>query len=140
MSLYRVHSIIDDQPTFDVPLAQILAECAEGGAIEVLSPIDYHTAQQRRWYKGICLRGLSEWNGDTPEEWDYRLKVACGGELLKTQPVYLGRLSTGQPMVVDRLTIVGVGKRNMTAFIENVLSKAITEGWPVTPPDAELRR
>ena len=138
MPTYIVKQMIDGQPTFEKPLSEILAECEVGGAVEVLSPIDYHTAQQRRWYKGICLRGLSDWNGDTPEEWDYLLKAACGGELLKSEQLYLGTMSNGQHIVFPRLTIVGVGKRNMTAFIENVLSKAITVGWPVMPPDPEL--
>ena len=137
--MHRVVNIINDQPVFATPLSAILAECRRGGAIEVLDPVAYHTAQQRKWYKGVCLRGLSEWNGETPEEWDYRLKALCGGDLLKTQSVYLGQMSTGKPCVVDRLTITGVGKRNMTAFIENILSQAITHDWPVTPPDEELR-
>ena len=39
-----------------------------------------------------------------------------------------------------RLTIRGVGKKNMTAFIENILSKSIEMGWKIDPPDADLRK
>ena len=114
----------------------ILAELKEGGALRTLSPLEYHTDRQRRWYKGICLRGLSDWNGDTKDEWDLRLKALCNGnELLKKETIYLGIGKT-----CTRLTIVGVGKQNMTAFIENILSKAITMDWPVTAPDEELRK
>ena len=41
---------------------------------------------------------------------------------------------------LDRLTTKGVGKRNMTNFIEEILSQAIHKGWPVSAPDSDLRR
>lgn len=136
MPTHEVKQMIDGQPTFDKPLADILGELKAGGAIKTLSPVEYHTDRQRRWYKGVCLKGLSEWNGDTVDEWDLRLKALCNGnELLKKETIYLG---PGTSCV--RLTIVGVGKRNLTAFIENILSKAIEMDWPVTPPDPELRK
>ncbi len=132
--MYPVVSICDGQPTFEVELSLILAECEQGGAIKVLSPTEFHTDRQRRWYRGICLKGLSDWNGDTVEEWDARLKALCGAGLLKKEVV---PFSNG--MTIQRLTIVGVGKKNMTAFIENILSKAIEMEWCVTPPDESLR-
>ena len=135
MPIYQVQLIVDGGPTFEVPLRDILAELKEGGALQTLSPLEYHTDRQRRWYKGVCLRGLSDWNGDTKDEWDLRLKALCNGnELLKKEAIYLGI-----GMTCTRLTIVGVGKRNMTAYIENILSKAIEMEWPVSPPDPELR-
>lgn len=138
MSVYQVQNIIDGQPTFSKPLKEILAELQRGGALEVLSPLDYHTARQRAWYRGICLRQLSAWNGDTIEEWDARLKFLCGGDdLLKREKIYLGDGTGG---CVKRMTIVGVGKKNMTKFIESILSKAIEMEWPVEPPNEELRR
>ena len=136
MATHKVISMIDGQPTFAEPLQDILAGCKMGWAIKILSPLEYHTDQQRKWYRGPCLHGLSQWNGDTVDEWDMRLKDQCNGvELLKTQTIYLGPGSTCQ-----RLTIQGVGKRNMTAFIEQIISLAIAMEWPVTPPDADLRR
>ena len=140
MATYKVEAIIDGEPTFCVPLNLILAELDIGGALKVLSPLEYHTDRQRKWYRGICLKGLSDWNGDTIEEWDARLKAECGGdELLNKETVYMGQMSNGKPVVLERRTIVGVGKRNMTTFIENILSKSIEKGWIVTPPDPELR-
>lgn len=145
MLTYQVKQIIDGEPTFKTPLKDILAECRHGGAIQVLSPLEHHTARQRRWYKGICLAGLSDWNGETVDEWDLRLKAECNGnELLKKEDIYMGRYLPP----VTRLTIVGVGKKNMTAFIENILSKAtgvdeatgVCNDWPVTPPDPDLRK
>lgn len=132
---YPIRSMIDGQPTFDQPLQEILTECKPGGALRILDPLEYHTERQRRWYKGICLRGLSEWNGETTGDWDLRLKAYCNGnELLKKEPIYLG-----SGVVVTRLTIKEVGKRNMTAFIQNILSESLKNDWPVTPPDTDLR-
>ncbi len=136
MPTYPVKSIIEGQPTFEKPLSSILGGLVMGGCIKTLTPLEYHTDRQRRWYKGVCLAGLSDWNGDTVDEWDLRLKALCNGnELLKKETIYLG---PGKHCV--RLTIVGVGKKNLTAFIENILSKSIEMDWPVTPPDPDLRR
>ncbi len=136
MSTYQVKQIVDGEPTFEVPLTEILAELKAGGALKVLSPLEYHTDAQRRWYKGICLTGLSDWNGDPVGDWDMRLKVLCNGnELLKKEKFCL---NPGQ--YCYRLPIVGVGKKNFTQFIENILSKAIEMDWQVTPPDPELRK
>ena len=133
---HPVIQITEEGPTFEKKLSEILAELRHGGALKVLSPLEHHTDQQRKWYRGICLRGLSEWSGDTPDEWDLRLKALCGGDdLLKKETIYLGPGTT-----CERLTIVGVGKRNLTAYIENILSKAIEMDWPVTAPDKDLRK
>jgi len=136
MATYQVQTIIEGQPTFEKPLNEILAELKIGGAIKTLSPLEYHTDRQRRWYKGICLRGLSDWSGDTLSDWDLRLKVLCGGnELLKKETIYLGGGKT-----CIRPTIVGVSKKNLTQFIENILSKAVEMDWPVTAPNPDLRK
>ena len=130
MPTYQVQLIVDGHPTFLVPLSEILAELKEGGALQTLSPLDYHTDQQRKWYRGVCLQGLADWSGDTVDEWDLTIKALCSGiELLKTETIYLGLSKT-----CKRLTIVGVGKKNFTQYIENILSKAIEMKWPVTEP------
>ena len=135
MPIHRVIHIIDGQPTFDAPLNLILAECEVGGAVKILSPLEYHTDRQRAWYKGVCLRTLSDWNGDSIAEWDARLKAWCGGDdLLNLDVIYIGR--GFKPW--NRRTIIGVSKKNMTTFIENILAKAIEKEWPLPPPDPEL--
>jgi hypothetical protein len=135
MSTYQVKSV-GGMMTFEKPLKEILSELKPGGGIKILSPLEYHTDQQRKWYRGICLKGLSDWTGDTESEWDLRLKAQCGGtELLKQETIYMGVGSS-----CTRLTIRGVGKRNLTAYIENILSKSIEMQWPITPPDKELRK
>jgi hypothetical protein len=133
MATYQVIDIVNDEPTFETPLAEILSKLKRKGAIKTLSPLEYHTDQQRKWYKGVCLTGLHDWNGDTKDEWDLRLKAECNGnELLKKETITLGPGTT-----CVRLTIIGVGKKNMTQFIENILSKALEMDWPVTPPDED---
>ena len=126
--------IIDGQPTLPIPFADIVATLEHGGAIRTLTPLEHHTDRQRRWYRGVCLEGLADWSGDTVDEWDGRLKALCGDEMLHKESIFLSPSAT-----VTRLSIIGVGKKKMTRFIENVLSAAITNGWPVTPPDPELR-
>jgi hypothetical protein len=127
--------MIDGQPTFEKPLDEILGTLKKGGAIKTMTAAEYISDRQRAWYRGPCLTGLSQWNGETVDEWDYRLKSLCNGvELLKMQDIYMGQNES-----VQRLSISGVGKKNMTAFIENILSLAITEDWPVTAPDKDLR-
>ncbi len=134
--IYEVKEIIDDEPCFEIPLSEILGTLQRGGGLQTLTPLEYHTDRQRRWYRGICLTGLSDWNGDTINEWDLRLKALCSGnELLKKETIYLGPGKS-----CTRLTIVGVGKKNFTAYIENILSLAIKMDWPVTPPDPALRK
>ena len=135
MSEHKVISIIDGQPTFEKPLNEILASLKQGGALKTLSPLEYHTDQQRKWYRGPCLNGLAQWNGDTVGDWDLRLKADCGGnELLRKEAIMFA-----DGNICTRLTISGVGKKNMTAYIENILSKALEQDWPVTPPDPDLR-
>jgi hypothetical protein len=139
MPTYQI-KLIDNKPTFSkdgapVHLKDLLASMQHGGAVKVLTPLESHTDRQRRWYKGVCLTGLSDWSGDTKDEWDLRLKAECNGnELLKKESILY---ADGQ--ICTRLTIIDVGKRKMTQFIENILSLAITKDWPVTPPDPELR-
>ena len=142
MATYPVISMVNGEPTFAVTLQSILASLEAGGAIKTLTPLEYHTDRQRRWIKGVCIKRLSDWSGDTPEEWDLRLKALCGGDLLKTETLYLGPGTT-----CKRQTIVGVGKKNLTQYMENILLKSIeldwadTEGNPiVTPPDSDLRK
>ena len=74
--IHQVKQIIDNQPTFETPLQDILSELKDGGALQTLSPIEYHTDQQRKWWKGILLPALAKDTGDTVSVWETRLKLA----------------------------------------------------------------
>jgi hypothetical protein len=141
MPTYEVQSIVDGQPTFGKPLSSILSGLKVGGAIRTLDPIEYITDRQRRWYKGICLRDLAKYdeNGETTEWWDCEVKKLCGGLSYLKRDIFFIEDATGGKVGVGRLTTKGVGKRNMTAFIEEILSQAMQRGWPVSEPDPELR-
>lgn len=138
--IHSVKSIIGGLPGFEKTIDEILAEirvsleaCKRGGAFkyERLSAAKYVTDRQRKWYKGICIRGLSDWNGNTELWWDELIKDKCRGkDLLKIEH---------KGTKFERLTTKDVGVGNMTVFIQEILDKAIDMNWPVTPPDPELR-
>lgn len=138
MATHPVQSIVNGKPIFDVPVEQILAVLKFGGALKTLSPTEYISDQQRRWFKGVCLPALvkNDENGETLEWWDTEVKRRCGGLAYLKKEIFF--MDNGQS--IGRLTTKGVGVRNMTNFIEEILSKSIALGWPVTPPDAELRK
>ena len=81
-------------------------------------------------------------NGETAEWWDTEIKSQCGGlQYLKKEGIVV-ELKLGNEITrvtIGRLTTKGVGKRNMTAFIEEILAKSIHNGWGISPPDKELR-
>ena len=138
MKTYRIVDIIDGIPTFDVPMSEVWQDAKKGGAYKRLDPIEFITDRQRRWYKGVALRELVEndENGETLAWWDTEVKRFCNGlKYLKKEIFYLDNGSG-----VGRLTTKGVGKKNMTLFIEEILSQAMVKGWPVSPPDSDLRK
>ena len=139
---YEVKSMINDQPTFEVPLGLILAEMGMGYALKILSPTEYITDRQRRWYKGVCLRDLvkNDENGETMGWWDLEVKRQCNGLALLNKEIFYFEDGLGNKIGTGRLTTKNVGRRNMTLFIEEILSKSMELGWDVSPPDPDLRR
>ena len=139
---YQVISMVDGQPCFEKPLQAILAGLERGGAIKLLSPLEHHTDRQRRWYRGVCLPELvkNDENGETVGWWDTEIKKECNGLALLKKEIFFIDDGTGGRIGVGRLTIKGVGKRNMTLFIEEILSKSLSKGWNISPPDSDLRK
>jgi len=139
---YPVQSIINGQPTFEVLLDEILGQLKKGGGLKVLSPAEHITDRQRRWYRGICLRDLvkNDENGETLEWWDNTVKRECGGLAYLKKEVFFFEDMSGNQIPIGRLTIKGVGVKNMTDFIEEIISKSMVFGWDISPPDADLRK
>ena len=139
--IYKVVDVLDGCPTFEVPISEILSQLKRGGALKILDPLEYHTDRQRKWYKGVCLRQLAanDPNGEPESWWDTEVKRHCDGLGLLKKEIFFVEDALGNRLGVGRLTIKDVGKRNMTQFIENILSVAIERGWPVSPPDENLR-
>jgi len=138
---YQVMSMVNGQPTFEKPLQAILGELERGGAVKLLSPLEHHTDRQRRWYKGVVLPHLvkNDENGETAGWWDTELKRECNGLALLKREIFFIDDGTGGRVGVGRLTIKGVGKKNMTLFIEEILSKSLSRGWNISPPEEDLR-
>lgn len=135
--IYPVQSVIDGQPCFGCKLDEILATLKDGGAIQILTPIESITAQQRKWYKGVCLPHLvkHDENRESSAWWDREVKKECDGlNLLKPEYIILDDDS-----MVTRLTTKGVGKEKMKMFIDEILSKSIEKGWGIAAPSKELR-
>ncbi len=142
MSTHEVISIIDGEPTFKKPLAEILSELVLGGAIKTLTPLEHITDRQRRWYKGVCIRDLvkNDENGETAGWWDTEVKKECNGLALLKKEIFFIDDGSGGRIGIGRLTTKNVGKKNMSLFIEEILSKSMEEGWDVSPPDPDLRK
>ena len=124
--------------TFEKPLKEILSELKPGGAIDILDPVKYVTAQQRKWYKGICLPWLvkHDENRESKAWWDMEVKKQCDGlNLLKME-----YKEWFDGSVTARLTTKDVGKKKMTAFIEEILAMSVEKGWGIAPPDKDLRK
>jgi hypothetical protein len=134
---FEVEDIIDDEPTFARPLSEILCLLRIGGALKVLDPREYITDRQRAWYKGVCLRHLvaNDENGETMAWWDQKVKRECNGLKHLKKEILLTEDGEG----VGRLTTKGVGKKNMSDFIEDILAWSMHGGYGVAAPDPDLR-
>jgi len=142
MPTYPVRDIVNCEPIFDKPIEEILTDVKFGGALRTLTPLEYITDRQRRWYKGVCLRDLvkNDENGETIGWWDTEVKRECKGLALLKKEIFFIDDGAGNRVGVGRLTTKGVGKKNMTLFIEEILSKSMVKGWEVSPPDPDLRK
>lgn len=145
MPTYPVIGIKNGEPVFDKPLSEILVEVKFGGALRTLTPLEYITDRQRRWYKGVCLRDLvkNDENGETKAWWDLEVKSKCNGlAYLKKEGIDF-ELKLGDEVTrvtIGRLTTKSVGKKNMTLFIEEILSQSMSRGWNIGAPDPDLRK
>ena len=142
MATYPVISIVNNQPTFEKSIIWILSELKQGGAIKILDPIECITDRQRRWYKGVCLPWLAK-NDENQEStywWDDEVKRLCSGLALLKKEIYFTQTTDGHKIPIGRLTTSGVGKRNMTQFISEILAKSVEKGWGVSEPDKDLRK
>jgi hypothetical protein len=150
MPTYEVKSMINDQPSYEKPIPEILAEVKwmllagkHRGVFEFgnKSQAEYISDKQRKWYKGICLPWLAKHddNRESTYWWDDEVKRLCSGLALLKPDIFFMQGVDGRKIPIGRLTTSGVGKRNMTQFIEEILAKSVEKGWGVAPPDSDLR-
>jgi len=147
MPTYQVKSIVEGQPTFEKPLNEILAELKADGALKTLTPLEYITEQQRKWWKGVLLPALAKHTGDSIAYWETKLKLAVLPD--DFQPFYVPLGKQVFP-IIPSITILS--KKKMNLLIEGSVSH-LREGendkgeslygdeflW-VTLPDPELRK
>ena len=141
MPLYQVKSIIDGIPTFDRPTSEIYADLKEGGAIKTLTPLEYITERQRRWWKGVLLPALADDTGDSVEYWETTLKLAVLPD--DFQPFYI---SIGKQIFPVVPSITKLSKTKMNIIIKGSVAHLRDEEiygdkflW-VTEPDKDLRK
>ena len=134
--VYQVIDIIDGEPTFAVPVSLIWPEFQIGGAMKVLTPDEYHTDQQRRWWKGILLPALVNDQGDSKTWWEDTLKLAVLPDHFKPECYTInGTEFTRIP------SITTLGKRKMMELIDGSIQYLHDRGFGwVTPPEKTLRR
>ena len=123
---------------FEKPIEEIAEEVPERGALRILDAIEFITEGQRNWYKGIALPFLvkHDENKNSKAWWDMHVKKLCDGlNLLKIE-----YKEWFDGTVTARLTTKGVGKKNMTDFIEEILAKSVEENWGLVSPDPSLRK
>lgn len=136
MATHEVIDIIDGLPTFAVPLETILAECERGGAVKILSPAQFITEQQTRWWKGVLLPALAKDNGDSKTAWEIKLKLAVLPDLFQPEAVLVGQSAF---MLIPSIT--KLSKKQMGDLIDGSVQQL--HEWEfmwVTLPDETLRR
>jgi hypothetical protein len=141
LTTYRVVTIVEEGPTFSKPLTSILSELKIGGAIKLLSPLEYITDRQRRYYKGIVIPHMvkNDENGETAGWWDSEIKKLCKGLDYLKKEIFFLEGDDGKKTGIGRLTTVGVGKRNMSLFMEEIINQSNIRGWGIAAPDSNLR-
>lgn len=139
--IHPVKTIIDGLPTFETPLDEILADMKLGGALKVLTPLEYITGQQIRWFKGVLLKSLHEDTGDSVAVWEARLKRNVMPD--DFPPIVV---QDGANVYITLSSITKLGKRKMGELIESSVNHLRDESiygdkfsW-VTLPDKELRK
>lgn len=136
MSTHKVISIIEGEPTFKKPLTEILSELTAGGALKILTPLEYITDQQIAWWKGVLLPALAKDSGDSVGYWETKLKMAVLPDDFVPFYVPLGKQVFP---IIPSITILS--KKKMNLLIEGAVYQCQEWGflW-VTLPDPDLRK
>lgn len=136
MPMYHVISIVNNEPTFETPLAEILSKLKPGGAIKILTPAEYITQGQRAWWKGVLLPSLAKDTGDSIAYWETKLKLAVLPD--DFVPFYIPFGKQVMP-VMPSITILSMRKMNL--LIEGSVAQCHEWGFMwVTLPDKDLRK
>lgn len=137
--------IIDGKRCFPKHITDIALEVPVGGALRVLSPKEYISLQQIKWWKGVLLPALEKDTGDTVLWWENHLKLmVMPVEFAPKSYEYGGETFAYLPSI----TILSVKKMSllMKGSVDYLRGKDDDPddngkgfSW-VTLPDSELRK
>jgi hypothetical protein len=134
---YRVEYIINGEPIFaGITIESILSELQMHGALKVLSPTEYISDQQRRWWKGVLLPEVAKDSGESVAQWELRLKLAVLPDHFQPVAVMVGQSAFSTVPSINTLSM-----KQMNELIEGSVQQLHDWGFTwVTLPDASLRR
>ena len=136
MKAYKVISVIDGIPTFEKGVEDIAKECVIGGGLQILTPDDFLSYQQIKWWKGVLLPAFSKSTGDTKDTCETRLKLAVMPDKFQPKVVFI----QNEPfLMIPSITILST--KQMGELMEGSVGKLHDweEMW-ATLPDKELRK
>jgi hypothetical protein len=135
MKSIKVISIREGQPLFDKPIKMLLDQCVVGGALQVLTPLEYISYQQIKWWKGVLLPALSKDSGDSVEYCETKLKLAVMPDEFAPKTVAVGNK---EYQIIPSIT--SLSKKKMNQLIEGSVAKCHEWGlmW-ATLPDSDLK-
>jgi hypothetical protein len=132
--ILKVVSLREGYPLFDGKLSDLLIECKVGSAVQVLSPKEYISSQQIKFWKGILLPELAK-NGDTVDCWENRLKLEVMPDEFEPEIIVINGKEYAK---IPSITKLGI--KNMNLLIEGAVAKCRGWGFEVTLPDVTLRK
>ena len=134
MKTLKVVSVVDGQPLFDKPIQDFFSKCEPGSVIQLLTPDEYISRQQIKWWKGVLLPAISKDSGDSVEYWETTLKLAVMPDEFAPFYVPIGKQVFPVIPSINKLSV-----KKMNQMIEGAVAKCHEYGltW-VTLPDREL--
>ena len=135
MPTHPNRGMVDGQPTFDITLPEIAAECGAGGALRSMPSLEYISYRQCCWWKGVLLPALSEDSGDSKHSWETRLKLKVMPDKFQPEIVVVGASALATIPSITKLS-----KTRMSELIDGSVQQLHEWGldW-VTGPDETLR-
>lgn len=109
---------IDEKPSFEKTIPEILSEIKPGGALQILDADEYITEQQRKWWKGVLLKHLSRDTGDSEHWWETHLKRAVMPDKFLPIPI-----ASKRKIVYYVPSITILSKKQMNEMIEGSIAE-----------------
>jgi len=129
---------IDNEPAANWP--EIQAACAKHKRFDITvekhDPERSISLRQMRFFHGVVLPILSEWNGDSTDCWQTRLKLECGSQWFDPKPVIVGNVAYTMIPSKTKMSV-----RDFMDWYENIKQHCETEyGVRLPDPDPEWRK